>query len=103
MGCLITGGQMLKHGEVNLLNVSGLRNIDHCPPHFERVDFDIRTSQKKISDWIYENLEGRFWLGDIYQKSGSGSTSLRKCASFEKHSEASYFSLMLDTINKSDW
>ena len=94
---------MLKHGEVNPINVHGLRKLEHCPPHFERVVFDIRTSQKSISDWIYENLEGRFWIGDTYNTSTGRSTSLNKCAAFEKHSEASYFSLILDTINKSDW
>tara|TARA_R110000822_G_scaffold35128_2_gene99166 strand:+ start:1584 stop:1868 length:285 start_codon:yes stop_codon:yes gene_type:complete len=94
---------MLKHGEVNPINVHGLRRLEHWPPHFERVVFDIRTSQKSISDWIYENLEGRFWIGDTYNTTGGGSTSLNKCAAFEKHSEASYFSLVLDTINKSEW
>ena len=38
-----------------------------------------------------------------YNTTGGGSTSLNKCAAFEKHSEASYFSLVLDTINKSEW
>lgn len=94
---------MLKYGEVNPLNVFGLRLVEHCPPHFERVTFDIRTSAKQISDWIYENLEGRFWLGDVYDSGPTGSVSINKCAAFEKHSEASYFSLMLDTINKSSF
>ena len=55
---------MLKHGEPNPLNVFGLRKLDHCPPHFERVVFDIKTSEKQITDWIHENLSGRFYLGD---------------------------------------
>jgi hypothetical protein len=96
---------MLKHGEVNPLNVSGLRKLEHRPPHFEQVIFDIKTTQKQISDWIYENLEGRFWLGDVYGNKGdnSRSVSINKCAAFERHSEASYFSLMLDTVNRSEW
>ena len=94
---------MLKHGEVNPLNVSGLRKLEHCPPHFERVLFDIRTTQKQIADWIYENLEGRFWIGDTYQSTVGGSTTIEKCAAFERHNEASYFSLMLDTVNKPIW
>ena len=56
---------MLKHGEINPLNVFGLRRMDHCPPHFEKVYFDLRTSEKHISDWIYEHLIGRFWFGDF--------------------------------------
>ena len=91
---------MLKHGEINPLNVFGLRQMSHCPPHFERVPFDIRTSEKKISDWIYENLSGRFWLGDVFEDGQSDSVSSRcKCVAFEEHSEASYFALNLDQLN----
>lgn len=90
---------MLKHGEINPLNVFGLRRLDHCPPHFERVAFDIKSNEKKISDWIHENLTGRFWFGDVYQDGQSDKTSMCKCAAFEERSEASYFALCLDQIN----
>ena len=89
---------MLKHGEINPLSVFGLRQMDHCPPHFSRVPFDIQTTEKNISDWIWENLEGRFWLGD-YFKNEDDRTTMCKCVAFELHSEASYFSLFLDKIN----
>ena len=92
---------MLKHGEVNPLNVSGLRKLEHRPPHFEQVIFDIKTTQKQIADWIYENLEGRFWLGDVYAPAFQFDRAI--AAAFERHSEASYFSLMLDTVNRSEW
>jgi len=90
---------MLKHGEINPLNVFGLREVNHLPPHFSQVPFNISTTEKHIKDWIYENLEGRFWLGDIYNSSGK-TAEMHKCAAFEVHSEASYFSLLLDQINK---
>ena len=63
---------MLKHGEVNPLDVFGLRKLDHCPPHFERVIFDLRLSKKDIIDWIYENLEGRFYHGSYDTISENG-------------------------------
>ena len=94
---------MLKHGEVNPLNVFGLRELQHCPPHFEKVSFEMRASQKHIRDWLYENLSGRFWMGDQYYASEGNKLSLEKCVAFEEHSEASYFSLMLDQINQNDW
>lgn len=98
---------MLKHGEINPLNVFGLRKVDHRPPHFDPVLFEIKTSEKKILDWIYENLEGRFWMGDVYSDPGSqkstgeffDKTSMCKCVAFEEHSEASYFALCLDQVN----
>jgi hypothetical protein len=90
---------MIKHGEVNPLNVHGLRRLEHCPPHFTKVEFSIRTGEKEITDWIYENLEGRFWFGDYYFKSDAGAITFNKCAAFEEGAEASYFLLMIDTIN----
>jgi len=90
---------MLKHGEINPLNVFGLRQLSHCPPHFSRVSFDLATTDKRITDWIYENLSGRFWYGDSYYTTDTGSTVMQKSVAFERHSEASYFSLMLDKFN----
>ena len=92
---------MIKHGEINPLNVFGLRQMGHCPPHFEKVTFDRSTSEKNIINWIYENLSGRFWYGYI------GSANHRdgvvtNCVAFEVKSEASYFTLMLDTFNQYD-
>ena len=94
---------MLKHGEVNSLNVFGLRELQHCPPHFQKVTFELRTSVKHIKDWLYENLAGRFWVGDQYRDSTDGKLSLEKCVAFEEHHEATYFSLFLDQINQNDW
>jgi hypothetical protein len=90
---------MLKHGEVNPLNVFGLRRIEHNPPHFTLLSFDLRVDPKVISDWIYENLAGRFWFGDYYLLSDDGKVGFCKAVSFEIASEASYFGLVLNQIN----
>lgn len=94
---------MLKHGDVNPLNVFGLRETTHCPPHFQQVSFDLRTDISKVKNWVYEHLDGRFWIGDRYYTDGHGNVAMQKCVAFEEHSEASYFSLILDQINKSDY
>jgi hypothetical protein len=94
---------MLKYGEVNPLAVFGLRRLDHCPPHFQRVEFDAKKSDKELGDWIYSNLTGRFFLSDRYTVREGGATSLCKCAAFENAGEASYFALQLDSINKYDF
>jgi hypothetical protein len=89
---------VLKHGEVNPLNVFGLREVGHCPPHFTRVFYVLMTSERNIKNWIYDNLSGRFWMGDIYDPdSSSGTTSA--CVAFELGSEASFFTLVLDQFN----
>jgi len=90
---------MLKHGEINPLNVSGLRELQHCPPHFCRVTFDLTCREKNIIDWVYENLDGRFWAGQAYDDSGT----IKFCVAFEIQSEASYFTLFLDQFNRWDY
>ena len=91
---------MLKHNEANPLAVFGLRKLDHCPPHFSRVEFELKSDEKSISDWIWTNLDGRFWYDDWYYKDGDGNVGFQKCAAFEIPGEASMFALVLDQINK---
>lgn len=91
----------LKYGEVNPLVVFGLRRMTHCPPHFEPVYFDTKVVDKVITDWVWENLDGRFYYGDHFQTTPGGSIALQKVIAFEENSEASYFCLTLDSINSS--
>lgn len=90
---------MLKFGEVNPLAVFGLRRVEHCPPHFTCVVFDARVTDKELSDWVYTNLTGRFYIGDQYSTSDSGAMTMSKSVAFENAGEASYFAIQLDTIN----
>jgi hypothetical protein len=91
---------MLKHNEVNPLAVFGLRELEHCPLHFTKIQFDLRANQKTISDWVWSNLSGRFWYGDWYYKDDAGNVQTQKCMAFEIPGEASMFALMLDQLNK---
>ena len=93
---------MLKYGEINYLNVHDLRRTENCPLHFTPIDFEIRTGEKIITDWIYENLAGRFWFGDYYFITESGSIAFNKRVAFEIPAEASYFGMFLDQINKNN-
>lgn len=62
----------------------------------------MACKDKKIINWIYENLQGRFYFGDaITQDAGKGKMmQMQKRAAFEIHSEASYFALVLPELNK---
>jgi hypothetical protein len=87
----------------NPLSVANLRIVSRCPLHFFAVDFDMSCSAKKVTDWIYSNLQGRFYFGQVTSSnSNNGVTNLILCsrAAFEIHSEASYFALSLPEINK---
>jgi hypothetical protein len=91
----------VKKYQPNPLNTFDLRRLDHCPPHFFAVGFHISVTEKKLSDWIWENLSGRFYLGDTYVLSDDvKSTVLVKRAAFEIHSEGSYFAMFLPDLNK---
>jgi len=90
---------MLKHNEVNQLAVFGLRKVEHCPPHFSPVLFDLRVAEKQITDWIWENLDGRFYIGYHYSELSNGNFNSQKKVAFEEPGEASYFALILDTVN----
>jgi hypothetical protein len=92
---------MLKHGEPNPLNVHQLRQLTWCPPHFTQVIFEPYITQKTVTDWLYENLEGRFYVGDvdIARTSGGKPIDRNLLVAFELASEASYFSLYLPELN----
>jgi hypothetical protein len=90
---------MLKHNEANPLSVHQMREVSHLPPHFTRVFFTLSTQPKNISDWIWENLEGRFYYGDFYSEKEGGAIDVQKVVAFEYPGEASLFALILDTIN----
>ena len=92
---------MLKYGEPNPLNVHQLRQLSWCPPHFTQVVFEPYVTHKTITDWLYENLEGRFYVGDIDIARTPGGKPIDRnlLVAFELPGEASYFSLYLPELN----
>ena len=89
---------MIKHGEINPLNVHGMRRLTHCPPHFTTLELPLsQYNTKVLSDWIYENLVGRFYLGVIDTKIDNRYDRKHQIG-FEIASESSYFSLYLSQI-----
>ena len=111
---------MLRDGNPNPLGVFNQRQIEGaCPPHFTQVTFDLYLHQthKEFSDWIWENLEGRFWLGDVYVtgtdhtmengtppntivKNWSAEVHMYACGAFEMPGEATMFAMCRDQISK---
>ena len=61
----------------------------------------MSCTPKKVTDWIYINLQGRFFFGQVVNvDSTSSGLTLCSRAAFEIHSEASYFALTLPELNK---
>ena len=100
---------MLRDGEPNPLSVHNQRLIEGtCPPHFTQVTFDLYLHQihKNFTDWIWENLEGRFWFGDIYHVESNllptispSQIHMYACGAFELPSEATMFAMCRDQIS----
>jgi hypothetical protein len=63
--------------------------------------FEPYATEKQITDWLYENLEGRFYVGniDVARTPGGKPIDRNLLVAFELAAEASYFSLILPTIN----
>ena len=84
---------MIKHSEANPLNIHGLRELAWCPPHFTKVRIATIATKKNLTDWLYENLDGRFYIGE------EDIDKIRYTViAFEVAGESSYFSLCLPDI-----
>lgn len=97
---------MLKYNEVNPLNVHGLRQMRHCPPHFKPLTIDMvdagfhrKKTLKSIVDWVYEHLGGRFYVSG--KLTDTVQTSRDFTIAFEEESELSFFILSMPTFIKS--
>jgi len=90
---------MRRNDDPNPLDVHNLRRLSHCPPHFEKVIFKLTTkNDKDITDWIYENLSGRFFIGYEDVEGQENNYQRHVVVGFELNTEASYFSLSLSSI-----
>lgn len=75
--------------EEDFLALKRARQLDWPSPHFTMVDVSsIKQYKKKISDWIWVNCTGRFWIGETYQN-----RQYHLHVGFENPAEASYFAL----------
>ena len=62
--------------------------------------FEPYATEKQITDWLYENLEGRFYVGniDVARTPGGKPIDRNLLVAFELPAEASYFSLVLPSM-----
>jgi hypothetical protein len=81
----------LKNRDINPLAVANMRRMEFCPPHFESLTVDLKCNEKTLTDWIYENTDGRFFV----QKTPALATKI----GFEVHAEATYLAMFLNQIN----
>lgn len=56
----------LNRGEVNPLNVLGIRKLTFIPEHFTKIYIEHKTDTKEIENWINYNLNGRYGITSNY-------------------------------------
>lgn len=78
---------MMKESE--FLELRRLRQLEFYSPHLTAVDATpYRRYEKRISDWIWTNTSGRFWIGDHYSD-----REWRFLVCFEVPYESTFFTL----------
>lgn len=90
----------LKNGTVNPLNALGIRKVPFPAHHFYYTLLPkyTPTYHKVIDDWIYANLNGRYYIGqaiDLIDNTIVFSTKI----GFEQEKELTFFKLACPHIN----
>lgn len=82
----------LIHGKVNPLNVLGIRKVTFPAHHFAYTCIQKWTpyETKKIDRWIYQNLNGRYYIGQHVELVDNVIVYTTKIG-FEQESDLVYF------------
>jgi hypothetical protein len=80
--------------KVNPLNVYEIRRVEFCPPYFETAILTQRYQlRQSIDEWIYNNLAGRFYVGQEVIAEEGTSLQHTTVVGFETPSELTLFML----------
>jgi hypothetical protein len=90
----------LKHGKPNALNLLGIRRVHFPARHFHYTVLGkfIVNKSNKINDWIFYNLNGRYYLGNSLQLDETNSLVHMLKVGFENEKELSIFLLSYSEI-----
>lgn len=84
----------LKRGEVNPLNVLGLRKLDFIPKHFETIVLKTAVRDIKMLDqWISHNLNSRYAIKTTFALDENKKLVEAKEVGMEDPKELTMFSL----------
>lgn len=89
----------LTKGTVNPLNVLGLRKLDWVPEHFTKIS--VKTTElDNMSNWIYNNLNGRFAIARSLKIDDNNKMVETHNLGFEDPAELTMFSLACPYLHK---
>lgn len=79
--------------KTNPLDVLGIRRVNFCPSTFETIDLEKTYNiEAVLSDWIEDNLSGRYFLGENVSLKNESISSVTTVG-FELTKEMSFFML----------
>lgn len=90
----------LKHGKPNPLNLLGLRRVRFPARHFHYTvlsKFNPNRSMN-VDDWIYQNLNGRYYVGQTVIVDNTNTISYATKVGFEEEKELSFFLLSYSNL-----
>jgi hypothetical protein len=82
----------LKNGKPNPLNLLGLRRVDFPARHFHYTNLNFKST-KLVHEWIFNNLNGRYYLGTKLILDTTNSIQYVTELGFEEEKELSFFLL----------
>lgn len=85
----------LKHGKPNPLNLLDLRRVRFSARHFHYTTINRFTPNRSMNldDWIYQNLNGRYYVGQTLILDHTNTIIYATKIGFENEKELSFFLL----------
>lgn len=84
----------MRGGKINVLNALNLRKVNFPAEHFVYVTINKNSlhSLKNIEEWIYHNLNGRYYVGSTINLVNNSIVYASKIG-FENEKEISFFKI----------
>jgi hypothetical protein len=83
----------IKNGKPNLLNYLGIRRVQFPARHFHYITLPkySPSTVKSADNWIYNNLNGRYYIGQSIDLDNTNTITYVTKIGFEQKKEMSFF------------
>jgi hypothetical protein len=90
----------LKHGKPNPLNFLDLRRVQFPARHFHYTTLPKYSPGivKSVDNWIYNNLNGRYYVGQAIDLDNTNTITYVTKIGFEQEKEISFFLLSYSNL-----
>jgi hypothetical protein len=90
----------IKHGKPNPLNLLGLRRVQFPARHFHFITLPKYSPGvvKSVDEWIYNNLNGRYYVGQGISLDHTNTIVYVTKIGFEQEKEKSFFLLSYSNL-----